>query len=81
MNDRYKKMLDELFLDMKNRKIQQKEILQHYEGMSSATLINFLKGRSVSMDIMDKVISYIDDPKNWDKPKKKYAKKEKTESE
>lgn len=67
MNDRYKNMLDRLFLDMKNRGIKQKEILQHYEGMSSATLINFLKGRSVSMDVMDKVINYIDNPENWKK--------------
>lgn len=67
MNIRYKKMLDDLFLDMKDRGIKQKDILNYYEGMSSATLINFLKGRSVSIDIMDKVINYIDDPKNWKK--------------
>lgn len=65
--DRYNEFLDKLKGDMNRRGIKQKDILQYYEGMSNATLINFLKGRSLTMDTMKKVLEYVDNPKNWKK--------------
>lgn len=64
--NRYEKFLDELNGDMKRRGIKKVDVWKTL-GMSNATLINFLNGKSVSMDTMKKVIDFIDNPKNWKK--------------
>lgn len=66
MNERYQKFLDDIYMHMKKKGIKQKEILEYYK-MSTSTLNNFLKGNTISIDTMDKVVAYIDDPKNWKK--------------
>lgn len=72
---RYRMFLMKLREDMKSRGITQKDILEHYSGMSTATLSNFFNGKSLTKDTMEKVINYIDDPKNWNKPKEDARKK------
>lgn len=73
---RYRMFLIKLREDMKSRGIRQKDILDHYKGMSTATLSNFFNGKSLTLDTLEKVINYIDDPKNWNKIKKDMRKKE-----
>ena len=65
--NRYNEFLDKLNGDMKRRGIKQKDILNNYPGMSNATLINFLKGRSVTLETMEKILNFVDDPENWKK--------------
>lgn len=64
--NRLEKLIFELSVDMKKRGIKQKDIIEG-TGLSSSVLSKLLNGKTLSKDTLEKVINYIDDPKNWKK--------------
>lgn len=64
--NRYNKFLDELNGDMKRRGISKTDVWKSLK-MSNRTVVDFLNGKSISMDTMIKVIEFIDNPINWKK--------------
>lgn len=72
---RFKIFLMKLKDDMRERNITQKDISEK-TGLSESTITSFFSGKSLTKDTLNKVIDYIDNPKNWNKIKKDMRKKE-----
>ncbi|MGL4652624.1 helix-turn-helix domain-containing protein [Cetobacterium sp.] len=64
--NRLDKFILDLSIDMKKRGIRQRDIIEGVK-ISSSALSKTLNGKTLSKEILDKIINYIDNPENWKK--------------